>query len=425
MHLTSRIKKIISMSLLTGVVMSLLTGCGGMTRQSQRTTIPTSVITYNNVGSLVDGNFYIWHKTEEGDEYYSPYAYRANFELGREDRASSKRTLWFKSDWNAVPTMYEGDKLIFKSSNTFREEFNVERYEYVGPTIGISQIRSRDSGRYYFDSSSESMGSGIIATNSDAYKLYELNSGVTVLNRLGGAQLKSGNISRGGLIVGLEKDKSYNAEIYVGTKQYDYPLKADMIALTSWETYTLNNYSFIDGKVAEVIFPSYFNTGYYLINGYGLIRYVKGTGYSESTDFNVVNIYKEEETTETEETEKPISNPNETKQETVYVDDNGETTIEIKWKGASEDILRTYGDIPNPKAKLLTDTGAYTFTDDGNSVLYTTASLAAGRYNLEISDLYSREYEINVYKGTYKPSQPEKTQENNSSAEAVEGEGNE
>ena len=38
-----------------------------------------------------------------------------------------------------------------------------------------------------------------------------------------------------------------------------------------------------------------FNNGYYMINGQGVFRYVKGTSYTERTDFNIPNDIPEEE----------------------------------------------------------------------------------------------------------------------------------
>ena len=55
------------------------------------------------------------------------------------------------------------------------------------------------------------------------------------------------------------------------------------------QVYESNDYEFLSSNIVKVNIPEWFNSGYYMINGLGLFRYVVGSSYDESTNFNVPN----------------------------------------------------------------------------------------------------------------------------------------
>ena len=58
----------------------------------------------------------------------------------------------------------------------------------------------------------------------------------------------------------------------------------------SMEGQVTADYSFVGDNTISLILPDTFNSGFYLINGVGLFRYIDGTTYDEaSTDMNVPN----------------------------------------------------------------------------------------------------------------------------------------
>jgi len=276
-------KKIIA-AILIGIL-TLLTGCGAFLRPQKETTAePTGVQTESNIKDLADGGYYI---LKSGDVYEELYAHHANFEIRKNSSSSSTRTLWFKDDWDRIPTMYTGDSLVFKTSSNFDETFILERFEYVGYTVGLTGLSKLASGRFSFSSDPEKRN---INPTSDANALYAISTSYGVIDRIGEADLREGNISSGGCILGLEKGKKYLAEVYEGTFLHEFTLTADSIALTSMEYYSTVEYDFMRSETIEIHIPDYFNSGYYLVNGYGLVRYVNDIEYDSDTNFNIPNI---------------------------------------------------------------------------------------------------------------------------------------
>ncbi|MDO4647083.1 MAG: hypothetical protein Q4B26_00435 [Eubacteriales bacterium] len=341
---------------------------------------------------------------EDGTVVYNLPIYReANFDTSSDSSGGNRngRTLWYKeADFSNIPTLYEGDQLIIKSDTAIAQDFTFERFEYVGYTIGISDINQLRNGRFYINTKSETMDDGIIARNSDAYKLFSLNSNVTIIDKIGGAKLKEGNLTRGKVINGLEKDKTYEAEIYVGSKKYVYPLKADVIAMTSMDSETTSDYTYYDGELVAVDIPDNLNTGYYSCNHSGLFRLVRSKSYSDVTNFNVPNnaLDKTKETDE-EIIETITEDQNATQVENVTIDNDGMYLISITYDDQKGNVSE--GTSLNPRAKIVTNSGAYTFTRDAEkAMLSMDVSLTAGQYRVEIDDLYGADYSISVEKST-------------------------
>ena len=314
-------KKIIVFLIIISVLAT--TGCNGFKRENAKEG-GIDLETVLDMEKLEDGGFYVLR----GDEYEKLYVQDTNYELSDSSPTSPnvQHTLWYKDDWKKVPTLYKGDQLIYKTTNTLDETFSMERFEYVGYTIGISNLKETESGRFAFETSSDSMN---INMNSDAAPLSELSTETAIIDQIGGAYLRAGNVSSGGCILGLSKGKTYLAEVYAGTIMHEYKLKADYIALTSMEVYKSVDYDFMQSEIITVNIPEYFNSGYYMINNYGLVRYVNGTSYDENTDFNVPNVEASEDVESMDtENENLVSNDEQTK------DDVKKETVSIKKDGA-------------------------------------------------------------------------------------------
>lgn len=161
-------KKIIVFLIIISVLAT--TGCNGFKRENAKEG-GTDLETVLDMEKLEDGGFYVLR----GDEYEKLYVQDTNYELSDSSPTSPnvRHTLWYKDDWKKVPTLYKGDQLIYKTTNTLDETFSMERFEYVGYTIGISNLKETESGRFAFETSSDSMN---INMNSDAAPLSELST---------------------------------------------------------------------------------------------------------------------------------------------------------------------------------------------------------------------------------------------------------
>ena len=381
-----RLKIITSILLLT-----FMTGCSTQRQTATTEEVdPTEVVA--DMKNLEDGKFYILHV----GKYYPLYEGVASFDRDRiASYTDDSRNLYFNDDWDNIPTMYMGDSLIYYTNENLEETVTFERFEDFGYSIGITNLSRLDSGRYAFDATEEkSEDNTYINPNSDASRLLELNMSQVIIDNIGGAQLRSGNISRGGSIMGLEKDRLYSTDVYVGTNLKNYILKADTRILTSMEVTEVTNYSFLRSKILEVYIPQNFNSGYYRVDNVGVFRYVVGTSYSDNTDFNVPNVDLEE-MLEADNPEMHLDDTHdslETKSFTI----NQETDVMVTF--TFQDSESVEYDLDDPVVKLIGPDMSYTLSEYDNNTQQIDVHLMPGQYNLEITGLHGRQYDFKVTK---------------------------
>ncbi len=365
--------------LVTAALVSAIGMMGCAQRPDTEETTNNEIQTATGMEQLEDGAFYVYN----GETYEKPYSLGANFQISSDSGWSESNILWYKDDWNKVPTLYKGDKLVYKTTSDLNENFYFVRYKYLGYTVGLSRLSTTPSGRYSFTVGDN--GSNIYSA-SDAAALYNLPTSYAIIDTIGGVPLKDENVSPGGCIINLEKDKVYKAEIYAGTILYATNLTADNLALSGMDSCHTIDYTFMQSDIIEIHIPEYFNSGYYMINGSGLFRYVNGSEYDDDTDFNIPNIDPDKEKeSETDEN----GNPKETKE--PETDENGETivstepttSIEITTPGNYTLIvsLQTTGLIRSQQVYLKSETEEIMLTREGIK-FYTTRHLDAGTYEI-------------------------------------------
>ena len=122
------------------------------------------------------------------------------------------------------------------------------------------------------------------------------------LDKVGDKRITKSEISDGGTVLGLKKDKTYKCEFYTGTFYQDFNLTANIHCFSSLERFTSYNYEFMHSNFIVIEIPEYFKGGYYFVNGVGLFRYVasgdearyNGKPYDENIDWNdPIIIYDE------------------------------------------------------------------------------------------------------------------------------------
>lgn len=372
------------------LMLFFITGCEQ--RGKKEETKKTSVV-ISDMNELEDGKYYILHD----GKYYPLYKNgEATFDQDNAvSSASDKRSLFYTDDWEEIPTMYVGDSLIYYTSANLDESVTFERFEDLGYSVGICNLSRMDSGRYAFDATNkDDSKNSNINKRSDASRLMELDSTQVIIDNIGGAQLRSGNISRGGTIIGLTKDKLYSTDLYIGTKLKNYVLKADTRILTSMEGYTINNYAFLRSRIIEIYIPDYFNSGFYKVDGDGVFRYVKGKAYTERTDFNVPNNIPDEDNT-TEEQKYALDDT----KDVTYTEEftvNQQTKVSVTF--TYEDPENSPYELSTPVVKVIGNDGAYTLSDYDKGTLNAVMTLEPGQYKLEISGIHGRAYDYKVNK---------------------------
>ena len=156
--------------------------------------------------------------------------------------------------------------------------------------------------------------SNIVAVDEDDYKFYlDMNSDASqltsleaieklYLDKVGTTKVRENNVSDGGTVLGLKKDKNYVCEFYTGTYYQDFKLTANIHTFSSLERFVSYEYEFMHSNFIVISIPDYFKSGYYFVNGVGLFRYVadsdtgkyNGQAYDENIDWNdPIIVYNE------------------------------------------------------------------------------------------------------------------------------------
>lgn len=244
------------------------------------------------ISTLKDGVYYV--RQAETNKCEPIYFGNGTFEEGTiKSSPENSRILWYKDDFDKIPTLYKGDSLILYTSKDFDEKITFERFEDLGYTIGICGMTELKSGRY---SISTDVNKKCTYPGGDTDEILKLTTKNVTLDTLGDKDIRSsqGNtsntfLSRCGTLLGLKKDGIYKTTIYSGTEEHEYTFTANIKALGSMEVEESYEYIFESGRLMNITIPSDFNTGYYLVNGIGVFRYVDGTSYDDNTNFNIPN----------------------------------------------------------------------------------------------------------------------------------------
>ena len=367
------------------IALSSMTGCSFFERRHGYDDREYAVAIETKESRLEDGCYYVMKKD---GTFHRLYIGETSF--GGSPVASSvsaKRVAWFGKDADRIPTMYRGESIAYRSSAEFSEAFPVERFEDTGYTIGICGMKESETGRYKFSTNPENMQ---IDMNASTGELYRLGDHTATMERIGDIELRKGNISRAGTVVGLERGKTYATEVYIGTDVIRYSFVADVRAFVSSELCTLSDYSYTQGKTISIGFPDWFHSGYYLVGGYGIVRYVASEkGFSVNMDMNIPN----DPAIPVEEGEEIAGEMVETV--TFRIDREEEVTVRVTFEpeNGGED---GYGSIPDPSAKVIGERSVYSLSPGKEGELLMTATLPVGDYTIEITGLNGREYRYRV-----------------------------
>lgn len=364
-----------------------LTGCGNKSSENK-----IGVATFKDIDQLADGGYYVRH----GDVYYQPYFGQTSFTPDRTVTAKDdKRIAWYGEDYANIPTMNKGDTIVYHSTQPFTEGLTIERFEDLGYTVGICQMKEASSGRYSFATDSRSFNVDI---KSDAGTLCQNGETSATFDKIGGVNLRAGNISRAGTIIGLSKDKTYDCDIYIGTDLHECKIKADVKALCSMEVFDITDYSFNRSKTITFKFPKNLQSGYYNIGGFGIVRYINSAKgkFSESMDMNIPNdienLYANVDKPSIDDLEDYTED---IKEETFTLNEDADVTVSVIYQDSKD-----YTDAP--VVKVVGSEAAYTLSAGKDNELTSSLSLKSGTYTIKLIGLGNRTYSYRVTKNKQK-----------------------
>lgn len=278
----------IGLMLAVVLLMTFLSGCSLETLASASY---DDMYELSNVKELKSGCGYVWNPASDESIYddikkvnESPVFFKItlgdyNFK-GEElsDTGEHPRTVWMNEENDArIPTVTSKDHLLYISDTQVPTEIVFERFGDYGYTIGVANLVA-DGGDHYFipyAEEAEDEYKYYINLESDAYELSEFTTITRLyLDKVGDVEVRKESVSDGGTVLGLTKGKEYVCEFYTGTFYQDYLLKANIHTFCSFERFVSYDYKFLHSNCISITIPEYLKSGYYVVNGVGLFRYV-------------------------------------------------------------------------------------------------------------------------------------------------------
>ena len=292
---------------------------------------------------LKDSTFYVRHSNNQCEELYMG---QASFE-GVSQTPSSSRVIWFMDDFKNIPTLYKGDSLIYYSTLEFDETFTLERFEDYGYTIGIKNAKITETGRVSLELGDEAntypgadTDSLLALTNS--HVIFEAIANSRQIREEPGSDCEKDQciwLTRSGTFKTFRANELYEFVIYDGTIRNNIKLRANVRAMGSMETQKTLNYEYEVKDVIHINIPENYHSGYYMINGLGIFRYVDSE-YSQDIDFDEIEYFNIPNVTEDEENMASIS----------YQSIGSENTLDsekLKGKQYESEIVSAYNSTNN------------------------------------------------------------------------------
>lgn len=289
-----KLRKILAMSLALIAAFSL-TAC--VNNKAEEEVYPTpddfEPMFYTNEADLPENAYYITHSVVEWVEdkktgektkveytkYYPLLQSEKTYTEKRSDYAGYdfNRVTWvnYNIDEGLIPTMYAGDKLIYKSSTYIPTKYALEKFFDNGYTLGVCGLKQDLSTNYaYVSGGADKGGTGFVLSTSDAAGFESLEAESIYFVYVDDTYVTPSNVSLSGTITGLNLMQKYNCDIRTGTEKIAATLTCNARYFSSAETYMFGAFTFITPIIAELNIPEYVSTGYYEINDAGFFRYV-------------------------------------------------------------------------------------------------------------------------------------------------------
>lgn len=393
-----RILKILALTLVAATAFASFTGCSFMSAEEEGYLTPDDYepVYYTSEAEIPEDAYYIVRKDVDEDgnaitKYYPLLAAETTFTDVREKYAGydASRVTWvnYNLDEGLIPTMYAGDKLIYKSSTYIPTTYALEKFFDNGYTFGVAGLEQDLSGNYKYVSNGNS-GKGYVMTTSDATGFDAIDADSIYFVAVGDTRVSPTNMSSSGTITGLNLMETYSCDIRTGTEKLAADLLCNIHYFSSAETYMFGSFTFITDIIAELNVPEYVTTGYYRIGEGGFFRYIADEAITDyrtlsDDDYNAtIYTYDETDGTVNGTTVGLVFDP-----ETYFLV-AGDSTTDTTNTAAS---ALTYEDMANSTEKEITnktsleasDSGIYT----GNFVIDTISDpiIENGSYVFELA----------------------------------------
>ena len=225
--------------------------------------------------------------------YYPLLQAENTIQEAREEPAGydASRITWVNHDVDegAIPTMYAGDMMIYKSPTSIPTKYSLEKFFDEGYTLGVCGLQQDLSGNYRYYSSKNDGNSHTLST-SDATGFDGMDGVESLyLAQVGDQRVTPLNVSPSGTITGLELGEVYDCDIRCGTEKVAAKLTCNVHYFSSAETYFFGSFTFITPIIAQINIPDYVLNGYYNIGNKGFFRYIADESIKDYNDLEPVS----------------------------------------------------------------------------------------------------------------------------------------
>lgn len=256
-----------------------LTGCGKIKLFPEKK--DPYALTETKKEKLKENNYYV----KDGTKFYSVFMPEASFS-GITTKVTDDRVFWVGKDIALIPTLYKNESIAFSSQIDNLEAVILERFEYLGYSIGAYFIE--------YDNEKNLMD---LYTDSNAVKgtsmynvLTKAKSKNIKIETVNGKTVTADMLNNNGIFTCFEKNANYELGYYAGTYYTESTVKADTQYFSSYEIFLTDQISYTKNGYLSITMPDYLKSGYYYINGCGIFRYInedKGSVDIASVDYNV------------------------------------------------------------------------------------------------------------------------------------------
>ena len=241
------------------------------------------------------------------------------------------RVFMTMQDDTLIPTHYSDELVAFKSDELKLTSITLERFKDLGYSVGAFNGEVTNDGYLYFERQQK-----VVPDSSFYNAIGETISNDIRIASIDGIPLSPEQINtKAGVIVGLEKNKTYNFGFYVGTVYYEKQVEADCHTYEAYEMFSYGEDYISDTPNGYMCFntPKELKCGYYNINGDGLFKYynfIRGSQDEDEVDMNISYYADERSKIEAYSRQYNVSVPKRVKDLKIIVKLN---SIETKYEG--------------------------------------------------------------------------------------------
>lgn len=355
---------------------------------------------------LEENSYYVRHAN---GTYEKLYFGEASFEKGNTTSyPDTNRIMWFKTDFDEIPTFHQGDSLIYYTKEQLKEEFNLERFKDLGYSIGIRGLEETISGRYKISTDVEKKHTYPMG---DTDEILLIKNKEVIVDYISGAYIRKNEntstplVSEYGTINNLTENSVYDVKVYEGTEEHDYKFTCDVRILGSMEVERSTDFDFAEGNFVVINIPMYYHSGYYLVNGEGIFRYVTSENFDVSANskdmFNVANVPEENEGTLEVANDATVPTAIDKEESTTgtLTNENGQDVSVFNVEDAGNELMKIYIKFTNsnqveadkkelPEATLVDPNGdEYQFFSYNEGLYLEIDTATVGKYTIKYKHL--------------------------------------